>query len=192
MASREPPTGALPDRIWVVGPCGAGKSTVARRLAGHLGVEALSLDEIHWRPGWVETPPEETARRIAAAVARPRWVIDGNYTTHRRAHADRIQLYVWLDFPLRVTFPRLLRRGVGRSVRRTPICNGNHETLLRTFCHKDSLLLWSLTSDRRRRRVLTDETATRPHVRLRSQRAVDRWLDDVLRVPGTKAPQGRP
>lgn len=176
MAQPQIPAGLPADRIWVVGPCGAGKSTIAKRLATTLGVEATSLDGIHWRPGWVEGSRAETAERIAAVAARPRWVVDGNYERHRTQHLDRIQLYVWLDFPLHKALPRLVKRSVHRSLRKVPVCNGNHESLWRTFCHRESILLWALTSDKRRRRGLLEETATRPHVRLRSQREVDRWL----------------
>lgn len=171
---------ALPERIWIVGPCGSGKSTLARRLADLQGIEATSLDEIHWRPGWVEAPREETAARIAEVVARPRWVIDGNYGSYRRHHLDRVDLIVWLDFRLHVTFPRLLRRGIRRSLRREVCCNGNYETLRLTFCDPESLLWYALTTDARRRRGLRADVAGRRHVRFTSQRDVDRWLDTLV------------
>jgi len=54
-------------RILVIGSGGAGKSTVATRLAQLLDLEVNHLDKFYWRPGWVETPPEEwtqTAREV--------------------------------------------------------------------------------------------------------------------------------
>ena len=168
--------GEPPARIWVVGPCGAGKSTVGLTLATRMGVELTCLDALNWRPGWQEAEPEELAADVDEVVRRPHWVIEGNYPRVGRCHMDRVQLFVWLDLPLSVTFPRLVRRGVHRSIRRVPCCNGNYETLRRTFFHPDSLLWWALTSDRPRRRRLTRELRLRPHVRLRSQRAIDRWL----------------
>ncbi len=166
----------LPDRIWIVGACGSGKSTLAAKLAPMVGVEPTHLDEIHWRPGWKEGPAEATSRRIREVVERPRWVIDGNYGKHRRAHVDAIDLLVWLDFPLRTAMPRVLRRCVVRALRRVPCCNGNYESLRMTFFSKQSLLLWELTEHRRRQREIAHEFRERPHVRLRSQREVDRWL----------------
>ncbi len=167
---------SLPPRIWVVGTCGSGKSTVARALAGRLGVEATHIDDLHWRPGWVEAPPEETARRVAEVVALPSWVIDGNYSQIRRAHMASADLTVWLDLPFRVTFWRLLVRTLLRSLRGTPCCNGNRESLSRALFHRDSILLWAITTHRRRRRQLAEDLAGRAHVRLRSQREVGRWL----------------
>lgn len=167
---------ALPDRIWVVGPCGSGKSTLTRVLAARQGVEPTHLDDIHWAPGWVERPEAEMHAALAPIVAHPRWVIDGNYGIYRQRHLDRTDLTVWLDFPLRVTWPRLLWRGIRRSVRKESVCNGNQESLWRTFCDRDSLLVYSIQTHGRRRRGLEKELATRPHVRLRSQREMDRWL----------------
>lgn len=169
----------LPGRVWIVGPTGSGKSTLGTRLARGTGVEATHLDELHWLPGWVERADEAMDADLAPIVARDRWIIEGGYGSHRRRHLDRIQLTVWLDLPLRVTLVRLIRRGVRRSLRKETCCNGNQETLRQTFFRRDSLLLWAVTTARRRRRELKKELATRPHVCLRSQRDVDRWLTDV-------------
>ena len=69
---------ALVRRVSVVGTSGAGKSTLARALAGALDAEFLELDSVFHQPGWVPLPREEFRRRVAAAVAGERWVIDGN------------------------------------------------------------------------------------------------------------------
>lgn len=166
----------LPDRIWIVGVTGSGKSTLAAKLGALQGVAPVHMDELHWLPDWQERAPEETAALLAERLAGDRWVAEGNYRRFRRTYMDRVELTVWLDIPLRVTFPRLVRRGVRRSVRKEVCCNGNQESLWRTFFHKDSLLLYALQNDRSKRRDLEAELATRPHVRLRSQREVRRWL----------------
>ncbi len=169
----------LPDRVWVVGPCGSGKSTLAAKLAAHLGVEPTHLDDIHHQPGWTEAPDEVSQARVADVAARGRWVIDGNYTRFRTRHLGRIQLYVLLDLPLYVTFPRLVRRGIVRSITKEPCCNGNLETLPRTFFDRESLLLWALTGSIRRIGPLRRHVAAHPHVHLRTQRQVDLWLAHV-------------
>lgn len=176
----------LPQRIWIVGPCGSGKSSIADRLAGQLGVAATHLDDLHWRPGWAESSREELISRVTEIARGERWVMDGNYGYARRALAERIEFYVWLDLPLRVTLPRVLRRTLRRWRRREACCNGNYESLSRIFAHRDSILWWAITSHRRRRAELSEELAARPHVRLRTQRQIDRWLaesDSLRRGP---------
>ena len=180
MEPSRPTAPTLPDRIWVLGPTGAGKSTLTARLGAHLGVEATHMDDLYWQPDWVESPDDEMAARLAAVIARPRWVVDGNYTRFREPHTGQVQLFVWLDLPLRVTFTRLVRRGISRSLNKTACCNGNQETLRRTFLQRDSLLLWALTHYGETRDKAAAAVAGRPHVRLRSQKAADRWLRDVV------------
>ena len=47
------------ERILVLGPCGAGKSTPAVKLGAKLGLPVIHLDKEYWRPGWVEPDPAE-------------------------------------------------------------------------------------------------------------------------------------
>jgi hypothetical protein len=176
---------SIPDRVW--SPCGAGKSTVACRLAAVADVEPVHLDDIHWRPGWIEATRDEDHAAVAEVVTRPRWIVDGNYGGLRRENQDRVQLFVWLDLPLPVTFSRILRRCFVRSFRRVPCCNGNYESLWRTFFHHDSLLLWSLQTHHGRRRELAAELAGRPHVRLRSTADVERWVAAIEQNGVSKA-----
>ncbi|HJP33228.1 MAG: AAA family ATPase [Candidatus Latescibacteria bacterium] len=47
------------NRVVIIGPGGAGKSTLARQLGERLGIEVVHLDRVFWRPGWVRVPREE-------------------------------------------------------------------------------------------------------------------------------------
>ena len=66
-----------------------------------------------------------------------------------------------------------------RSFRRVECCNGNYESLRSTFFDKESLLLYAIQSDARRRRLLTRQLRGRNHVRLRTAREIQGWLDRV-------------
>ena len=46
-------------KILVIGSGGSGKSTFSRRLGEKLGLPVVHLDQLYWRPGWVETPKVE-------------------------------------------------------------------------------------------------------------------------------------
>lgn len=173
----------------MVGPCGSGKSTVAVRLAGALGADPTHLDDLHWKPGWVEATPAEEQAALARVLARPAWVVDGNYSTLRAAWRDEVELFVWLDLPLNVTLPRLLSRCLVRALKRVPCCNGNTESLRGTLFSKESLLLWALTTHQRRKRQLTAELAGRVHVRLRSPRAVAAWVKAAVGATAGASPR---
>jgi hypothetical protein len=89
------------------------------------------------------------------------------------ANAD---LVVWLDLPMRVWLPRLVRRTLGRIARREELWNGNRETLRNVFFSRDSLIWYALSNHARHRREYPARLAPYPVVRLRSQREVDAWL----------------
>lgn len=87
------------------------------------------LDALNHGPAWAEATPEELRARVEPLVAGDAWVIDGTY---RGKLGDlvlhRADVVVWLDLPLRIWLPRLLRRTVRRIVRREELWNGNRET----------------------------------------------------------------
>ena len=97
-------------RILVLGPCGAGKSTFAVRLGETLGLPVIHLDKEYWRAGWVEPPDDEWFARVDQLIARDRWVMDGNYGGTLARRLKRADLVVNLDYARRVFFPRMVWR----------------------------------------------------------------------------------
>lgn len=170
------PSAVPPQRVWIVGACGSGKSTLARAVAARLGVAPVHLDELHFRPGWVERPDEDMLADLAPLLAGERFVVDGNYGRIRRRFLGRVELVVWLDLPFRRSFARLLARTARRLLSREPCCNGNREGWRQTFASRESILWWAVSTHRRRRRELEAELAGRAHVRLRTPGEVQAWL----------------
>jgi adenylate kinase family enzyme len=106
------------NRILVIGSAGAGKSTLARKLGGKLGLPVIHLDTHFWRPGW--HMPETTAWRqqLISLVASPVWVMDGNYSNTFDIRMPCADTLVWLDHPRGVCMRRVLMRtivGYGRT-----------------------------------------------------------------------------
>jgi adenylate kinase family enzyme len=97
-------------RILVIGPCGAGKSTLALALADKYGLPVYHMDQLNWQPGWIESSKDEIRAKLAAIVSTERWLIDGTYggtLAERLVQADTV---VYLDYPIRLCVTRLLRR----------------------------------------------------------------------------------
>ena len=157
----------------IVGPGGAGKSTLADELGRRTGIPVVHLDQHYWRPGWVETPRDEWRAIQQELFSGATWIADGNYSgtlDERLPHADTV---VFCDFPARVTVPRILRRW-----------SRNHgEAVQAEGCpeHFDRAFLWWVLRYRRRSRpivvrAISDLAPTAAVYVLRNPRAVTEFL----------------
>jgi adenylate kinase family enzyme len=156
---------------------GNGKSTLARALAEKLGVPYVELDALNHGAGWQEATEEQLRARVEPFVAGDGWVIDGVYRGKLGTLVlDAADTVVWLDLPIRVWLPRLLRRTVRRIVTREELWNGNRESLRGALLGRDALLPYAVRSHFRRRREYPRALAPYNVVRLRSRHAVAEFL----------------
>jgi adenylate kinase family enzyme len=163
---------------------GNGKTTVGRELARRLDdVPFIEPDALVHGPGWTETPDAELRAEVEPIVASDGWVIDGTYQWKL---GDLVlgtaDLVVWLDLPIRIWLPRLVRRTVRRIRGREQLWNGNRETLRSAVWSRESLLIWPLRMHIRRRREWPHALAAYPIVRLKTPADVDAFLAAVADV----------
>ncbi len=166
-------------RIVVYGVTGSGKSTLAAQLSAATGLPWHAVDDLTWRPGWVEVPQEEQRQRIEAICVGPAWILDTAYGAWRDVPLRYAPVVVGLDYSRWVSLPRLVRRTLARWVRRTPICNGNYESLRSMLSPRRSIISWHFRSFRRKRaqiRTWASDPAGPPVLLLRSPRATREWL----------------
>jgi adenylate kinase family enzyme len=171
-------------RVLVAGNTGAGKTTAARRVAQRRGLLFHEVDELAFRPGWAPDPGYVGALR---EIARgDRWVLDSWGDPRVRDELwRRADTVVWLDYPLRVVLPRLVRRSVRRTVRREQIFNGNVESY-REWFSRDHPVRSALRDHRPRRAETARRLTLFPHLRVVqfcSPRQAERWLASL--PPGT-------
>ena len=140
------------ERVVVVGSSCSGKTTFARRLSESLGTPHVELDALHWLPNWTERSLQDFRELVAAAVSSEGWVVDGNYSKIRDLIWPKATCIVWLNYGFPTVLARALRRTLRRSLLGEELYSQNKETLGRAFFNRDSILLWVLTSFRRRRR----------------------------------------
>lgn len=97
-------------RVLVIGPCGAGKSTLAVELAQNLVLPVYHMDQLNWQTGWVESSKDEIRRKLTEIVAADRWLIDGNYGGTLAERLERADTVIYLDYPIRLCLWRVIRR----------------------------------------------------------------------------------
>jgi adenylate kinase family enzyme len=148
------------ERVLVFGRGGAGKSTMARHLAGTTGLPLVELDREFWNDALDVMPLDEWRARQRVLAAPDRWIMDGDLGSYddvapRMARTDTV---VIVDLPLAVCAWRAWRRGRER----------------RDF--------WVWTLHWRRRNLpsihesIGHDAPTATVVTLRTRRAVRAWL----------------
>ena len=170
-------------RINVRGTSGSGKSTFARSLAGILDVPYVEIDHLHWKPGWVESSPEELREKVDLATSGDGWVLDGNYRVIREIVDPRVDTMIWLDYPFWVVFGRVFVRTIRRGVRKEVLWDGCQERLWSQFFSRDSILWWTIKTFRRRRRQCREYMASPPEgvtaIRFGSPGEAEAFLEEV-------------
>ncbi len=84
-------------RILILGPGGAGKSTLAASLARKLDIPVIHLDQHHWQPGWVNMDENAWNTKVAVLAAGRSWVMDGNYADTLGLRLSIVDLVIVLD-----------------------------------------------------------------------------------------------
>lgn len=110
----------------------------------------IAMDDIFWNDGWVETEDSvmsETLSRLT--TTNTNWVTDGVFFKRRGGLWSKATDFIWLDFPLVVTFYRIFIRTIRRIWSRellfgTKDCTENAWTVFTNFNSK-SILWWCLS-----------------------------------------------
>jgi len=86
---------ARPQRIYIIGGGGSGKTTLGRQLARALGLDLTELDG---------------SSGAGVRTRGSRWVIEGVFVWGTAVWLERADLIVWLDLPWRIARRRILTR----------------------------------------------------------------------------------
>jgi adenylate kinase family enzyme len=181
------------NRIVIVGTTGSGKTTLGESLACKSGRPHVDLDALNWGPDWNMVDRDVFRKSVASALRGDCWITSGNYSAVRDIVWKRADTLIWLDYPLRVTLWRLLRRTLKRIITQEELWHGNRETFRAQFLSRDSLILWAVKSHLRRRNSYPAALAQPEYSHLSVLRfthpaQTERWLATIKRSDSEATP----
>ncbi len=99
-------------KVSVIGSCGAGKSTFAKRLSKKINLPLISLDFYYWKPEWTTTPTEEWRKKVTELVSGDEWIIEGNYQNTFDIKFPASDTIIVLDINRFICFWRIWKRRI--------------------------------------------------------------------------------
>lgn len=165
-------------RVTIIGPAAAGKSTLARQLGDLTGIRTFHLDELYWGPGCTPMPAGEWDALLEELVARPEWIIDGNFTASLPARLASADTVVFVDLPRVVCLAAAVKRRLLFGLRRPPGMARDCRPMFNlTFLR----WIWSFRDDHRPHylELLRQPVPGRVVIMLRRRRDVRRFVAEV-------------
>ena len=164
-----------PKRIAIIGPGGAGKSTMARQIGAKTGLPVVHLDALYWHEGWRETPKDVWEQTVRELTQQPQWITDGNYGGTMALRLEAADTIIFLDLPPLLCVWRVVRRWRQyRSQSRPDMAPGCPEKVDVAFVQ----WIWNYRRDRRPGILerMNKYAEGRRLVQLQSSRQVRRFL----------------
>ncbi|RZS77900.1 adenylate kinase family enzyme [Motilibacter rhizosphaerae] len=176
------PLPARPRRVLIAGTSGFGKSTLARRVSGTLGIPYVEIDALYHGPGWTPRPTFE--HDVRSFSSKPAWTTEWQYDAVRAHLAAAADLVIWLDLPRVLVMRQVIDRTLRRRLRRLELWNGNVEPPLSTILtDREHIVRWAWTTHHKtapRIHALMQERPDLAVVRLTSHGNADRWIRGPL------------
>lgn len=100
-------------KICIVGPSGAGKTTIANKLAEQLKISTHPFDEIYWNISgteFVKNSEEKISQGIKEIILQDSWIVEGAYDKRLLPLLLESSLILKLEVPFYLRTKRLLQR----------------------------------------------------------------------------------
>ncbi|MDP9802981.1 AAA family ATPase [Acinetobacter calcoaceticus] len=100
-------------KICIVGPSGAGKTTIAKKLAEELKISTHPFDEIYWNLSgteFVKNSEETISVGIKQITLQDNWIVEGAYDKRLLPLLLECSLILKMEVPLYLRTIRLLQR----------------------------------------------------------------------------------
>jgi len=143
----------------------------------------VHLDQIYWRPNWAEPQKAEWQQQLSVELAKPEWILDGNYNGSIPLRLQLADTAILLDLPTWLCLLRTLKRSaLGWGRRRPDMAIGCPERFDLTFIR----YIWNFGREKRPKLLANLEEFSGRKIVLQSPGQVRRLLQSLQKeeMPG--------
>ncbi len=162
-------------RVMVVGGPGSGKSTLAVALGRITGLPVFHMDQIHYKPGWIEQPRDAKIAAALAIEAGDKWIFEGGLSATYANRCARADTVIWLDLPVTLRLRRIVKRRVQYRGQTRPALPADCPERLNA-----EFLTYIVHTRQSAREMIASAIAAAPHLavhHIRTAKGADTWLD---------------
>ena len=161
-------------KVIIVGCCGGGKSTLARKLHVLRGLPLYYLDNIFWKRDKTHISRDEFDEKLAEILNRDSWIIDGDYNRTYEPRIAECDTVILLDYPKEVCMEGIIGR-VGQTREDMSWVENELDPqlveMVNKFEHEHKPKLLSLL----------DKYPGKQVIILHSREEADKWISEVQR-----------
>lgn len=94
----------------LIGAGGAGKSTLALKLAEITQLPLTHLDKVYWQSNWQEPDKKWWKEKVEELASKESWILDGNYGGTMDIRLAKADTVIFMDYPSYIKVLRVLKR----------------------------------------------------------------------------------
>lgn len=166
-------------KILVVGPGGAGKSTFSKKLSEVLNIPVYHLDRIYWLPNWEHISREEFIEKVHEITSTDKWIIDGNYSGSLEERVPLAEVIIFLDFNIFMCVNSAIKRAFkSRKKQRDDLTEGCIEKIDKNFI--DFLnWIWVFRKKNRPKMLAIFDKFDTPIIRFENRKQLYKYLEQI-------------
>jgi len=112
-------------KVFIIGICGAGKSTLARQLSQKIEFPVIHLDQYYWKSGWVTQEKKDFENKVKELSKQESWIMDGNYSSTFNIRFAQADTLIVLDYSRYMAIFRSTKRIISYYGKSRPDMSSN-------------------------------------------------------------------
>ena len=161
------------NKVCLFGCPGSGKSTLSKALSNIMDIKVFHLDNIYWKPNWVNISKEEFDIKLKELLMLDKYIIEGNYNRTLQVRLDECDLAIYLDFNRMTCLISVIKRYFQyKNKTRDDITEGCEEALDKQFIS----YVWNFNRNHKKDYYQKLESMNKPYIILKSRKEVKKFL----------------